>query len=123
MDRDTKNMLWFGGAILGALLLIGVLATGPANIVRKFNSWYARSYGSDWLVCQYAQDGYLIASWELHDRAIGNEGDSDGIFFTDDSGHVVHLSGNYVYVQVAGGDWDGVRERFVVGRVRKFSGD
>ena len=103
--------------ILAALFAGGVFVfSGPSGISRSWSNYQANWGGSDWLVVQYAQDGSVIATWELHDQAMGSEQNSDGIFFTDNDGNVVHLSGHYVYVQVTDGKWEPVRERFTGGR-------
>ena len=54
---------------------------------------------------QYAQDGSIINSWDLDDKSVGSEEGSDGIYFTSNSGNVIHLSGHYAYVQVIENRW------------------
>ena len=104
-------------AVLGVLGLIGlvvlaiVLIVGPKTIERDITSWKASAYGSDWMVIQYSGMGKVMTHWELHDKSIGNELHSDGIYFTDDSGNVIHLSGHYVYVQVK--DWSAVKKAYL----------
>ncbi len=105
--------------ILGLLLVAAIIGVvqGPAGIERGLQRWGATAYGSDWLVVQYAQDGSLISVWELTDRSIASEHNSDGINFVDNHGNMVHLSGHYVYVQVK--DFDGLkkaRDKLVKGR-------
>ena len=97
--KDSLAELIVGAGLL-ALVISGVLmCAGPAGLKTGLSSWQASAYGSDWLVVQYAQSGCTIATWELRDEAIKNEGDSDGIYFVSEGGAVVHLSGHYVYVQ------------------------
>lgn len=106
MDKEFK---WL---IVGGIIFVIVLffLIGPATCSRHISSWKANSYGSDWLVIQYAQDGSIINNWELKGKSIGNEHGSDGIFFTDNFGNVVHLSGHYLYIQVT--DFDSVKEKY-----------
>jgi hypothetical protein len=88
------------GVVMISALVGGVmLCVGPAGIKTQMSGWSASAYGSDWLVVQYAQSGCVIASWELENEAIQNEGSSDGIYFVTEEGPVVHLSGHYTYAQ------------------------
>ena len=97
---------------IAAVVVLGiVLIVGPKTIERQFSSWRASAYGSDWLVVQYSGMGKVMTHWELHDKSIGNEEHSDGIYFTDDNGNVIHLSGHYVYVQVK--DWSAVKKAYL----------
>jgi len=41
----------------------------------------------------------VINSWKLKGKSVGSESNSDGIFFEDNEGNVVHLSGHYVYIE------------------------
>jgi hypothetical protein len=105
-----------GQAELVVLLLITLLALmiaigGPAGCSRKFNSWTAESFGSNWLVIQYNQAGSPINIWELNNKSIGNELNSDGIYFVDNEGSVVHLSGHYMYIQVT--SFDAARKKYL----------
>lgn len=95
------------------LLALGVFVfLGPQGCDRSFQSWRAEAYGSDWLVVQYNQAGQVMNYWELHNKSIASERRSDGIYFVDDSGSVVHLSGHYVFVQVAAGARKQALKRF-----------
>lgn len=98
--RVTRVELASTAAIV--LLLLAVFASiGPAGCSRMVQTGFASGWGSDWLVVQYAQDGSVIASWELTGASVASETNSDGINFVDSSGAVVHLSGHYVYVQIS----------------------
>jgi hypothetical protein len=99
MDEDVKAGLTVGSVIIGLLLLVVFIVVGPRGCVRKVSSWSADAYGATWLVVQHAQDGSVINHWVLLDKSIGSESQSDGIYFTDHNGDVVHLSGHYVYMQ------------------------
>jgi len=106
----TEGKIWLACIVVCLACLAAVV--GPAGASRALRGWSAKAYGSDWLVVQYTQSGSVISSWELHGKSVGNETSSDGIYFTDDTGNVVHLSGHYVYVEVAG-DWAAARSRFL----------
>lgn len=67
----------------------------------------AGSFGTDWIVVQYRNDGQVVHCWRLPNTSIDNEGNSDGIYWMSPDGHLVHLSGWYNRVQVSQGDWDG----------------
>lgn len=103
------------GLVLVLALIFGLvfLILGPSGLSRNANAWLASAYGSDWLVVHYAQDGKVINHWELEDKSIGNETQSDGIFFLDNSGNVVHLSGHYVYIEIKNDAWQSARDKFL----------
>ena len=98
-------------AIIGIILIVGFLIVGPQGCDRHMSSWKASSYGSDWLVVQYSQNGDVINYWELNNKSVGSEESSDGIYFKDNSGNVVHLSGHYIYVQAS--DMEAAKKRFL----------
>lgn len=106
MDTEQKWVVGVGGGIVLLLMLVLLALIGPKGCERRVASWKAEAYGSDWLVVQYAYDGSTIASWKLRDKSVGNEEGSDGIFFRTNKGHIIHLSGHYVYVQIQDGDWE-----------------
>lgn len=85
-------------AVIAFIAVIMFVTLGPVGIQNKFTAWKATAYGSDWLVVQYTATGEVLNTWDLKNAAIHSEGHSDGIYFTTDHG-VVHLSGNYLYVQ------------------------
>src|SRR5579885_3623103 len=64
--------------------------TGCAGWQRDCNSSMASTFGSDWIVVQYGFDGKPINCWELKNTAITNEPQTDGIFWQEPSGHLVH---------------------------------
>ena len=105
MDEVEKKIYLWLFVIIAILILLIVAPIGPARIARYWRSYKTDAYGSDWLVVQYAQDGSVITQWELDDNSIGSETGSDGIFFYDNYGNVVHLSGHYIYVQVKDDEW------------------
>jgi len=99
-------------AMFSVVMVTVLMFLGPKGCERHISSWRADAYGSDWLVVQYAQDGSVMNHWELTDKSVGSETNSDGIYFIDSDGNVVHLSGHYVYVEVAD-DWDSVKKRYL----------
>jgi len=113
MSKD-KNTSCLG--LIVSILVIAIIAgivIGPKGCSRRYESWKASSYGSDWLIVQYAQDGSIINNWELYNKSVGNEENSDGIFFLDDESNVVHISGHYTYIQIIDDKWDKAKERFL----------
>jgi len=107
-----------GKLLVGMIFLIvagAFIFIGPKGCSRRVDSWKAEAYGSNWVVVQHAQDGSVMYSWVLQNKSIGSERDSDGIYFTDDGGNVVHLSGHYVYMQCKGSP-DKVLKAYMEGR-------
>lgn len=102
MSASGKMGAGLTAAILGLFGLLLFIVMGPAGISRSFQKWNASAYGSDWVVVQYAQDGSIISHWELTNKSVASEENSDGINFVDVDGNMVHLAGHYVYVQVSG---------------------
>lgn len=98
MSDEGKSVCF----IVAALVALILIMLGPAGLARGMQKWSASAYGSDWLVVQYTQSGSIISVWELRDKSVASESNSDGINFVDSHGNMVHLSGHYVYVQVDG---------------------
>ena len=83
-----------------------LLLTGCAGLNRDLSSCGASNFGSNWIVVQYGFDGAPFNCWSLHNTAIENEHATDGIYWKDTKdGDLVHISGWYNRVQVAG-DWN-----------------
>jgi len=77
-------------------------------------------YGADWLIVQYNQSGGIISHWTLKKKAIFNEENSDGIYFTDDYGNVVHLSGHYLYIEADNDEQlNSLTEKYVISKMNK----
>lgn len=85
--------------------LLPLLLSGCAGTSRQCSSSCAESYGSDWLVAQYGYDGKPINCYKLPATSIGNEPNSDGIYWEDPHGNLVHISGWYERVQVERAQW------------------
>jgi len=84
-----------------------LLLAGCASWERDCNSSVASSFGGDWIVLQYGFDGSPINCWKLTNTAITNETGTDGIYWLNPGGHLVHISGWYNRVQVSNGDYAG----------------
>lgn len=89
------------------LIALLLCCTACAGWQRDCNSSVASSFGGDWIVLQYGFDGVPINCWKLKDTAISNEEHTDGVFWQDPGGHLVHISGWYNRVQVSNGDYAG----------------
>ncbi len=98
MSSETKLY----GGIIAAVIIVIILFIGPKRIARYWASYKSDAYGSDWLVIEEDMQGNAIRHWELEDKSVGSETNSDGIYFIDENGDVVHLSGFYTYIQVKG---------------------
>lgn len=92
--KNLKFWVW-------ALLLVGCASTQ-----RDCASCSASSFGANWVVVQMATDGQPFRCWELQNVSIDNEGSSDGVYWQDPHGNLVHISGFYNRVQVNNGRWD-----------------
>lgn len=115
MDKSTSMTI----AVVAIVCVL--LALFPwAGCSRSWQASIASGYGADWLVVQYSQDGQVIAHWELKDKSVASEQNSDGIYFVDNDGNVIHLSGHYIYVQIEG-SWESARKRYLEGRLREPS--
>lgn len=78
-----------------------------AGQMRECSGCAAENFGADWIIVQYKTDGSPINCWKLNGDSVSNEEHSDGIWWKSNDGHLVHISGWYNRVQVAGGNWDG----------------
>jgi len=102
--------------VMGCLVIIAVVGLiGCVMFMPSCNLAFKQQMtgvtGSDWLVVQFDAYGKVVKSWELHDDFVHNEGQSDGIYFKDSDGNIVHLSGFYTYVQVS--NWDAARAKYL----------
>jgi len=82
------------------LLFLG----GCAGLSKDCSSCSAESFGADWVIVQQSSlTGQAIKCWQLHNVSVSNEAGSDGIFWKDEHGNLVHISGNYNRIQVLNG--------------------
>lgn len=98
MTWARRQTLWIQ-AVLCALFL-----TGCAFVDRACSSCAASAVGSDWVVVKNDLYGKPFRCWMLKDVSMASETNSDGVYWKSPEGHLVHISGNYDYVQVQGGD-------------------
>lgn len=87
-------------------ILMLLTLTGCAGMQRSCSSFWATQAGADWIVVQYGFNGDPINCWKLTNVSISNEQGSDGIYWKEGSGHLVHISGWYNRVQVNGGRFE-----------------
>lgn len=85
---------------------LALLVTGCASFSRSCASCNAESFGSDWVLVQMDMSGNPFRCWELRNVSITNEEHSDGIYWQDEHGNLVHISNFYNRVQVSNGLWD-----------------
>jgi hypothetical protein len=89
-----------------AVFLMFLMLTGCAGVQRGCSSIWATQAGADWIVVQYGYNGDPINCWKLQNVSITNENSSDGIYWKEGSGHLVHIAGWYNRVQVSNGRYD-----------------
>lgn len=86
-------------------LLLLVTLTGCASVSRRCTSCTAQHVGASYAVVQMDYEGRPFRCWKLTGVSIVSEQSSDGIYWESDEGTLVHLSGNYNYVQ-RGDSWE-----------------
>lgn len=91
--------------VLVSLVLI-LYGSNCAGLNRNVSGCVAQSAGANWIVVQYDFTGIPIMCWELRSTSIANEGQSDGIYWQDAGGNMIHISGLYNRVMVRNGKWD-----------------
>jgi hypothetical protein len=79
--------------------------TGCAGTTRSCSNWSAETFGGDWIIVQYNYSGTPFNCWKLNDTSVTNESNSDGIYWTTQFGHNIHVGGWYNRVQVSNGDF------------------
>jgi hypothetical protein len=105
MSNFFENCIAERPWIIVVVIIIVLLACigfviGPNRINRFWENYKSDAYGSDWLVIKENMNGDAIHYWELKNTSIGNEENSDGIYFLDGNEDIVHLSGFYTYIEV-----------------------
>jgi len=66
----------------------------------------ATHVGADWVIVELTEtDAIPYRCWMLDDISIVSEDSSDGIYWENPEGELVHISGSYDYVQVDSKDW------------------
>lgn len=104
MSYEGKVLSVIGIVLLAAI--VGYLAIGWRGVSRSCSGCYAQAAGSNWVVVQLDLSGRPFRCWELHEVSIANETNSDGIYWEEENGNLVHVSGLYNRVQVAGDNWE-----------------
>jgi hypothetical protein len=87
------------------LLIIALFLFSCVGLEKSCSSCNASNFGGDWIVVQFNTAGTPFNCWKMAGVSISNEEGSDGIWWKNSSGHLVHISGWYNRVQVRGGDW------------------
>lgn len=110
-SSDTSDLKTLG-CIAGTLLIvIGICVALFPSCSLGWQQTVIGATGTDYLVIQYDAQGKRLHHWELKSRVIKNEDASDGIYFRDNGGNIVHLSGFYTYIQVF--NWDEARALYL----------
>lgn len=86
-------------------IIFSLFLIGCAGFQRDCNSFQTTNFGGDWIIVQYKFDGAPINCWKLNNTAVSNENATDGIYWLEPSGHLVHISGWYNRVQVSNNDF------------------
>ncbi len=84
-----------------------VLTTGCAGFQKSCYQTVANSFGSDWIVVQYASDGRPFHCWKLRGASVSGSEGGQVDWKDTTNGHLVHLTGWENRVQVVNGDFDG----------------
>ena len=111
IDDDLKTFTKVGGVIV--LIVIAIVAACVLFIPgcnRTATSVWAGATGADWIVVQYSYDGSPINCWKLKGVSVSNETQSDGVYWKDENGHLIHIAGWYNRVQVSGGRFEEAAE-------------
>ncbi len=88
------------------IALASLFLLGCAGMQRDCSSCNASSFGGDWVIVQYQMNGTPINCWKLRNTPVENEAHTDGVYWQDPGGHLVHISGWYNRVQVQGERWE-----------------
>jgi hypothetical protein len=111
IEDDFKAFVKWGGLVAAVILLIIVMSiTLIPGCNRTATSFWAGATGADWIVVQYSYDGSPINCWKLNGVSVSNETQSDGVYWKDENGHLIHIAGWYNRVQVSGGRFEEAAE-------------
>lgn len=77
-----------------------LLLTGCAGMQRDCSGCIADNAGTNAVVLQFDMSGRPFRCWELRDVVLTSESGSDGIWWQNRAGNLVHISGQYNYVRV-----------------------
>ncbi len=93
-----------------SVLLLVVLTAGCAGMQKDCAKTSADSFGADWIVVQYAQDGRPFHCWKLRQTVVSSSEGGNVDWQDRTNGHLVHLTGWENRVQVVNGDFDGAAQ-------------
>jgi len=125
IPRPSGRVMAISGLVVLAVIFIVVYLIGISRIHTWYSTWRASTYGANWLVIERANNGAVLNYWELRKTTIMSEKGSDGIFFPDKDGLMVHLSGKYIYIEVNGkpaqmkARWALARRKYLHPRIKK----
>jgi hypothetical protein len=88
-------------ALAGSMFFL----VGCAAVQKDCASCNATANGADWIVVQLDLNGKPFRCWSMQDVSISNENASDGIWWQNESGNLIHISGLYNRVQVIDDNW------------------
>lgn len=89
-----------------AIAFCMLFVVGCAGLNKSCASCTAENFASDWVVVQLDLSGKPFRCWALQNVSISNEGQSDGIWWENQQGNLVHISGLYNRVQVRNDNWN-----------------
>lgn len=98
--------------IIGVVVLVGsgLLISECRGCQRKAQDIWAGGVGADWIIIERRLDGTPYQCWMLEDVSVANEGSSDGIYWENENGNLIHISGSYDRVQVLNDHWSDALE-------------
>lgn len=105
-EVNWERKVW--GVVVTAIITVVVIAGAVSwrGVSRGCSGCYAQNVGADWVVVQLDLAGEPFRCWELHSVSIANESQSDGIYWEEENGNLVHISGLYNRVQVEDESWE-----------------
>lgn len=90
---------------LTLVLFAMALSASCAGTGKAISQGMASTFGADWIIVQYAQNGTPFHCWKIRDAAV-DDSEGGNINWKDrEHGHLVHLTGWENRVQVVGGDY------------------
>jgi hypothetical protein len=89
--------------------IVGVFAlvAGCAGFNKSCSQFSAASFGSDWIVVQYTQDGKPFHCWKLTGASVESSQGGNVDWQDPKNGHLMHITGWENRVQVQHKDWPG----------------
>jgi hypothetical protein len=106
MKEHTVTSIKFWVLICVVVVVLVWVGMSWRGISRGCSGCYASSVGADWIVVQVDLEGRPFRCWELDNVSVANESQSDGVYWEESNGNLVHISGLYNRVQISGENWD-----------------